>query len=102
MEKSKEKVDDFFSAFPSLAQEKEQIESAEEEIETFYLWETLSDYLEIYKILLNYLSEYHAIDTAILLELIKSRNLPMERALKLIPHIHSGYLDIILEKNNGN
>ena len=62
------------------------------------MWEGLAPYLDTYKICLNYLSEYHAIDSAILLALIKDKNLPMERALKLIPYIHSGYLDIIIEK----
>lgn len=73
-----------------------------DEIETFYIWESSTPYLAIYKILVNYLSVDYAIDSAILLALIQDKNLPIERTLRLIPYIHSGYLDTILEKNNGD
>jgi hypothetical protein len=52
----------------------------------------------MYKTLLNYLTEYHALDTVVLKDLIRAKNLPVERSYTLIPYIHSGYLDITLEK----
>jgi len=37
-------------------------------------------------------------DTTVLLALIKDKELPVERGLKLMPYIHSGFLELILDK----
>ena len=59
-----------------------------------------AELVDIYKINLNYITEYRAINTDILLALIRDKCMNVERTLRLIPYIHSGYLDIILEGEN--
>jgi hypothetical protein len=59
----------------------------------------------IYKIIRNYLSEYYGIDSAVLLALIRDKELDVEETLYLIPFIHSGYLSIVVDiedKKDGN
>lgn len=74
------------------------MEDDEDEIEVFYLWDTKQTVFKIYKIARNYLSEYYALDSAILIELIKENKVSMEETLNEIPYIHQGYLNIILEE----
>lgn len=44
----------------------------------------------------------YAIDSAVLLALIKDKAMPVERTLRLIPFIHSGYLSIITDRVDDN
>lgn len=99
--KAKAKEDDFKAAFQSLAFE-ETIEEIRDEEVYFYLWDTLEDIVSVYRTLTNYLSEYYAIDTSVLLALVKDKCMSVEKTLQLIPYIHSGYLDIIVDKAEDN
>lgn len=99
--KAKAKEDDFKAAFQSLAFE-ETIEETRDEEVYFYLWDTLEDIVSVYRTLTNYLSEYYAIDTSVLLALVRDKCMPVEKTLQLIPYIHSGYLDIIVDKAEDN
>jgi hypothetical protein len=99
--KAKKVEDDFKAAFQSLAFEESSEMEGDEEV-YFYLWENLEEVVSVYRTLTNYLSEYYAIDTAVLLALVKDKCMPVERTLQLIPYIHSGYLDIIVDKAEDN
>jgi hypothetical protein len=99
---SNAKVSSLLAAFPGLTQDTTEVAEEIHEEDVFYLWDTKEVIFKIYKIARNYLSEYYALDSAILIELIKENKVSMESALSEIPYIHSGYLNIILEeKENG-
>lgn len=99
--RAKAKEDDFKAAFQSLAFEEADVVEEDEEV-YFYLWDSLEEIVSVYRILTNYLSEYYALDTSVLLALVKDKCMPVERTLQLIPYIHSGYLDIIVDKAEDN
>jgi len=67
-----------------------------EDFEIFYLWETLFDYYEIFKIVKEYFDENYSPSPTILLRLIDGRNLPLEEALRNIHYIRCGYVNTIL------
>jgi len=43
-----------------------------------------------------YLGEYYSIDSAMLLELIKDKALPLQETLSYIAHMHSEYAGILI------
>ena len=88
--------------YPGIIIEQPPAEETKETYEVFYLWEENSKLFKIFKILRNYLSEYYAIDSAVLLELIKDSKLNVTKSLSLMPYIHYGYLSIIVEEKPKN
>jgi hypothetical protein len=81
---------------------KDEIEEEDEE-DFFFLHKDNEQIFEIYKIAKDYLGEYYKLPGEIILALIKEENLPLAENLKKIPLIHSGFVNIIMpkEENNG-
>jgi hypothetical protein len=67
----------------------------EDDIEIFYLWDTHSDFYEVFKYLRNFLDEYNTINVPLMLKLIEARSLPLEESLEAIAIIHYGYVSTI-------
>lgn len=59
------------------------------------MWECNIPYYEIFFILRDYLKEYYAIDTYVLIKLIQGRNLNLEEALTCVAAIHNAYVNKI-------
>lgn len=54
----------------------------------------------MFRVVQNYFKEYYAIDTLILIELIKDKNLPITETLMEFPHIHYGYIKVVYPEDN--
>jgi len=91
----------FRKAFPTLSLEEDDLDIVE--VVDFYLWDSNADLYNLFKLLLPYFGQYYALNTAtnLLLELATSLDIPVLKAVKLIPYIHSGYSNILLEASNG-
>lgn len=84
--------------FPGLFLQDEQVEEEEIcEVTELVLYDSVIFIYDIYSILQNYLSEYYAIDSAIMLALIQDMELPLQRTLELLPQIHSGYVSVVVQ-----
>jgi hypothetical protein len=68
--------------------------------ESFYLFESNRELFNLFKTVRYYMNEYYSLGTAsaIILNLIEEKVLPLEESLNLLPYIQSGYLTIILDK----
>jgi len=93
--KVKETTNEAASIFSMMSFEEEVELPQIIEEEVFYLWDTSECIFRIYKIAINYLKEYHQLDTMIIIELIKANSAPMEKTLHDIPYLHSAYVEVI-------
>ena len=62
----------------------------------FYLWDTLKDIYEIFKIIRLYLNEYYIMDSSVLLALIQEKGCSPSHVLELMPHMMASYLDVVV------
>jgi hypothetical protein len=66
------------------------------------LWDSNAELFTVYGILRSYLNENYGLDSAVLLAIIKEKELPVIQTLTDIPYIHSGYLNVVLPKADSN
>lgn len=79
-------------------EDEEEVEEKDEDV-YIYLWDINEPIYRLYQILRLYLKEYYLLDTAILLELIKQKDLDCVDVLEYIPYIHSGFVSKIETKH---
>jgi hypothetical protein len=103
IEKTKENLSDFEQAFlgTTLAKDEDEDEEEDEEV-FFFLDEENEKVFEIYKIAKDYLGEYYKLPSDIILALIKEEGLPLAESLQKIPLIHSGFINVIMPKEEKN
>lgn len=101
MSKNKKDEDLFIEAFPEFKDVEENTdnivdveEDTDEEI--FYIFDTVKDIFDIYNITINYVvNEFNSLDSLVLVELIKDKQLNMTESLSNITYIHSGFLSVV-------
>lgn len=92
-----EKLEEFSNAFPEFKQalEDESYEEKDEEV-VFYLWDTLKDIFDIFKIVRLYLNEYYIVDSGILLALINEKGCSPSYILERMPAMMASYLEVVV------
>jgi hypothetical protein len=94
IQSKKKETQDFFAAF-SHQIKKERITQEEDKVIEIELWESNIPYFDLFYILRDYLKEYYAIDTYVLIKLIDGRGLNLEEALTCVAAIHNAYVNKI-------
>ena len=74
----------------------------EEDEELFFLDDDNVEVFEIYQVAKNYLGEYYKLPENIILALIQEAKLPLLENLQKIPIIHSGFLNVVMPKEEKN
>jgi hypothetical protein len=79
-----------------VTEEEEKPCREEESVGFFYLWDTHEQVFDIFKTARMYLTHDYRLDPAILIELCKEKNLPLQESLDMFPFILRGYLDVLI------
>lgn len=87
--------------------EPEELHSVEEPVEFFYLWDSEILLYKLFLTLKDFLRENYSLDPALILPLCDRRKIDLEDALKALPLMLAGYLNVLMpatpkqEKPNG-
>ena len=87
----KEELQSVFGDFLEFEETSQELEP-EDEVETFYLWDTKAPIFSIFKILRNFFLDDYRFDSALMLRLIDNRNLDLEDALLDLSYIRQGFM----------